>query len=169
VNLPLLMKFGLTMGSKIPPHWPPFLPERAYILRLLLEKNEFVISDSPAFVAWYADLPCVNLPVQRVDYETMKAKAQERGAKLAGFVMTPVSAKVERITDLYTGPYSEWRDLIIRGPMLAFDRDFAPSPEFPYKVPIPLVGTSVGEKENISLSMVFYTDKPRTMKKPPVP
>ena len=53
--------------------------------------------------------------------------------------------------------------------MLAFDRDFAPSPEFPYKVPIPLVGTSVGEKENISLSMVFYTDKPRTMKKPPVP
>jgi hypothetical protein len=83
--------------------------------------------------------------------------------------MTPVSAKVERITDLYTGPYSEWRDLIIRGPMLAFDRDFAPSPEFPYKVPIPLVGTSVGEKENISLSMVFYTDKPRTMKKPPVP
>lgn len=169
VNLPLLMKFGLTMGSKIPPHWPPFLPERAYILRLLLEKNEFVISDSPAFVAWYADVPCVNLPVQRVDYETMKAKAQERGAKLAGFVMTPVSAKVERITDLYTGPYSEWRDLIIRGPMLAFDRDFAPSPEFPYKVPIPLVGTSVGEKENISLSMVFYTDKPRTMKKPPVP
>ena len=169
VNLPMLMKFGLTMGSKIPPHWPPFLPERAYILRLLLEKNEFVISDSPAFVAWYADVPCVNLPVQRVDYETMKAKAQERGAKLAGFVMTPVSAKVERITDLYTGPYSEWRDLIIRGPMLAFDRDFAPSPEFPYKVPIPLVGTSVGEKENISLSMVFYTDKPRTMKKPPVP
>ncbi len=169
VNLPLLMKFGLTMGSKIPPHWPPFLPERAHILRLLLEKNEFVISDSPAFVAWYADVPCVNLPVQRVDYETMKAKAQERGAKLAGFVMTPISAKVERITDLYTGPYSEWRDLIIRGPMLAFDRDFAPSPEFPYKVPIPLVGTSVGEKENISLSMVFYTAKPRAMKKPPVP
>ncbi len=169
VNLPVLMKFGLTMGSKIPPHWPPFLPERAYILRLLMEKNEFVISDSPAFVAWYADVPCVNLPVQRVDYETMKAKAAERGVKLAGFVMTPVSAKVERITDLYTGPYSEWRDLIIRGPMLAFDKDFAPSPEFPYKVPIPLVGTSVGEKENISLSMVFYTDKPRAMKKPPVP
>jgi hypothetical protein len=169
VNLPLLMKFGLTMGSKIPPHWPPFLPERAYILRLLMEKNEFVISDSPAFVAWYADVPCVNLPVQRVDYETMKAKAEERGAKLAGFVMTPVSAKVERITDLYTGPYAEWRDLIIRGPMLAFDRDFVPSPEFPYKVPIPLVGTPVGEKENLSLSMVFYTDKPRAMKKPTQP
>jgi hypothetical protein len=53
--------------------------------------------------------------------------------------------------------------------MLAFDRDFAPSPEFAYKVPIPLVGTPVGEKENLSLSMVFYTDKARAMRKPPVP
>lgn len=165
VNLPVLMKFGLTMGGKIPPHWPPFLPERAYILRLLLEKDEFVISDSPAFVAWYADVPCVNLPVQRADYETMKAKAAERGAKLAGFVMTPVSAKVERITDVYTGPYSEWRDLIMRGPMLAFDKDFLPHPEFPFKTPIPLVGVPIGDKENLSLSMTFYTDKGRTIRK----
>lgn len=165
VNLPVLMKFGLTMGGKIPPHWPPFLPERAFILRLLAERNEFIISDSPAFVAWYADLPCVNLPVQRADYEVMKTKAEERGAKLAGFVMTPVSAKTERITDVYTGPWSEWRDLIVRGPMLAFDKDFTPSPEFPFKIPVPLVATPVGEKEHLSLSMVFYTDKPRTVKK----
>lgn len=165
VNLPVLMKFGLTMGGKIPPHWPPFLPERAYILRLLMEKDEFVISDSPAFVAWYGDVPCVNLPTQRADYERMKATAEERGAKLAGFVMTPVSAKVERITDIYTGPYSEWRDLVIRGPMLAFDRDFSPSPEFPFKIPIPLVGQPVGEKENLSLPMVFYTDKARVIRK----
>lgn len=165
VNLPVLMKFGLTMGGKIPPHWPPFLPERVFLVRLLLEKNEFVLSDSPAFVAWYADVPCVNLPVQRADYERMKTQAEERGAKLAGFIMTPVSAKVERINDLYTGPYSEWRDLIIRGPMLAFDKDFMPSPEFPFKIPIPLVGTPIGNKENLSLSMVFYTDKARTIRK----
>lgn len=165
VNLPVLMKFGLTMGGKIPPHWPPYLPERAFILSLLVEKDEFVITDSPAFIAWYADIPSVNLPVQRADHEVMKAKAEERGAKLAGFVMTPVSAKVERITDLYTGPYSEWRDLVIRGPMLAFDRDFAPSPDFPYRIPIPLAGTSVGERENVSLSMVLYSEKPRTSRK----
>ncbi|WP_395716208.1 hypothetical protein [Prosthecobacter sp.] len=165
VNLPVLMKFGLTMGGKIPPHWPPFLPERAFLLRLLVERDEFLISDSPAFVAWYADVPCVNLCTQRADYEVMKARAEERGAKLAGFIMTPVSAKVERIADVYTGPYSEWRDLIIRGPMLAFDKDFLPHPDFPYKVPVPLVGQPVGDKENLSLPMVFYTDKARTIRK----
>jgi hypothetical protein len=165
VNLPVLIKFGLTMGGKIPPHWPPFLPERVFILRLLTEKNEFIISDSPAFVAWYGDVPCVNLCTQRGDYELMKSKAEARGVKLAGFVMTPVSAKVERISDMFTGPYSEWRDLIIRGPMLAFDRDFSPSPEFPFKNPIPLVGQAVGDKEHLSLPMVFYTDKARSMRK----
>jgi hypothetical protein len=165
VTLPVVMKFGLTMGAKIPPHWPPYLPERAYLLSLLIEKDEFVIADSPAFVAWYADVPCVNLPVQRADYEVMKAKAEERGAKLAGFVITPVSAKSERITDIFTGPYAEWRDLIIRGPMLAFDKDFAPSPEFPFRIPVPLVGAAVGSRENVSLSMVFYSDKQRSLRK----
>ena len=165
VNLPVLMKFGLTMGGKIPPHWPPFLPERISILRLLTEKNEFIISDSPGFVAWYGDVPCVDLCTQRGDYEVMKSKADARSVKLAGFVMTPVSAKVERITDLYTGPYSEWRDLIIRGPMLAFDRDFSPSPEFPFKNLVPLVGQTVGDKEHLSLPMVFYTDKARSVRK----
>jgi len=165
VNLPVLVKFGLTMGGKMPPHWPPFLPERIFILRLLAEKNEYIISDSPAFVAWYADIPAVNLPVQRADYERFKTLAESRGAKLAGFVMTPVSAKVERITDVFTGPYAEWRDLIIRGPMLAFDKDFQPSPEFPFKTPIPLVGVPVGDKESLSLPMVFYTDKARSIRK----
>ena len=165
VNLPVVMKFGLTMRGKIPPHWPPFIPDRVAILRSLTEKSEFIISDSPAFVAWYGDVPCVDLCVQRGDYEVMKSKAEARGVKLAGFVMTPVSAKVEHITDIYTGPYSEWRDLIVRGPMLAFDRDFTPSPEFPYKNPIPLVGQTVGDKEHLSLPMVFYTDKARSVKK----
>ena len=165
VTLPVVMKFGLTMGPRIPPHWPPFLPERAFLMGLLLEKDEFIISDAPAFVAWYADVPCVNLPLQRTDYEVMKAKAEERGAKLAGFVMTPVSARSERITDVFTGPYGEWRDLIIRGPMLAFDKDFAPSPDFPFRIPVPLVGAAVGSRENVSLSMVFYSDKQRTLRK----
>jgi hypothetical protein len=165
VNLPVVIKFGLTMGGKIPPHWPPFLPARVAILRQLTEKNDYLISDSPAFIAWYGDVPCVDLCTQRVDYELMKTKAEERGAKLAGFVMTPVSTKVEHFTDVFTGPYAEWRDLIVRGPMLAFDRDFSPSPEFPFKNPIPLFAQPVGDKEHLSLPMVFYTDKARSAKK----
>jgi hypothetical protein len=49
--------------------------------------------------------------------------------------------------------------------MLAFDKDFAPSPDFPFRIPVPLVGAAVGSRENVSLSMVFYSDKQRTLRK----
>lgn len=165
VNLPVFIKFGLTMGNKIPPHWPPYIPDRAAILRAMIEGDEYVFSDAPGFVAWYGDVPCVALPAKRADFETMKVLAAERGARLAGIIMTPVSSKCESISDLFTGPYGEWRDLVIRGPMHAFDKDFTPDPDFPYRVPNPLVIVAVGSKESLSMPMVFYSDTERRPKR----
>jgi len=161
VNLPVYLKFGLTLGSRMQPHWPPFIPERAAILRELVEADEFLMSDAPAFVAWYADVPCAALPVQREDFATFQKAAADRKVRLAGFVMTPVSAKGERFSDVFTGPYGEWRDLIVRGPMLAFEKDFSPSPEFPFKVIHPLIAIPMGSKESLTMPMVFYSDRNR--------
>lgn len=166
VNLPVYLKFGLTLGSRMQPHWPPFVPERAAVLKVLVEPDEYLLSDAPAFVAWYADVPCAALPVQREDFATFQKAAADRQAKLAGFVMTPVSAKCERFSDVFSGPYAEWRDLIVRGPMLAFEKDFSPSPEFPFKVVHPLIAMPVGSKESLSMPMVFYSDRNRVP--PPV-
>jgi hypothetical protein len=164
VNLPVFLKFGLSMGSKIPPHWPPYVPDRVAVLKTMIEDDEYLFSDSPGYVAWYADVPCVALPVQRADFETMRATAAGRDAKLAGIVMTPVSAACDRLTDIFTGPWGEWRDLIIRGPMHAFDKDFSPEPAFPYRIVNPLIAVTVGSKESLSLPMVFYSEKERRPK-----
>lgn len=169
VNLPVFLKFGLSMGSKMPPHWPPYVPERAAVLGRMVEKDEFLLSDAPGFVAWYADVPCAALPVQRADFDTLRATAAERGAKLAGIVMTPVSARCERLTDIFTGPWAEWRDLIIRGPMHAFDHDFSPEPEFPFRVVNPLIAVPVGTRESLNLPMVFYSEKERRARAPETP
>jgi hypothetical protein len=143
VNLPVLMKFGLTMGGKIPPHWPPFLPERAYILRLLMEKDEFVISDSPAFVAWYADVPCVNLPMQRLDYEAMKAKAEERGAQTgrirhdAGVRQGGAHHRHLHRSRMPSGVTSS-----CAAPCSPLTAISSPQSRVPFKTPVPLVGTA---------------------------
>jgi hypothetical protein len=165
VNLPVFIKFGLTMRDKIPSHWPPYMPDRAALLHTMLESDEFVFSDAPGFVAWYGDVPCVSLPAKRPDFDTIKTLAADRGARVAGFVMTPVSAECERISDIFTGPYGEWRDLVIRGPMHAFDKDFIPEPDFLYRVPNPLVIVQVGSKESLSMPMVFYSEKERRPKR----
>ena len=169
VNLPVFIKFGLTMGPKIPPHWPPYFPERAAYLNSMIDADEYVFSDAPGYIAWYGDVPCVALPTQRDDFETMKTRASERGAKLAGIIMTPVSAACERISDIFTGPYAEWRDLVIRGPMHAFDKDFSPEPSFLYRVPNPLIMIQIGSKESLSMPMVFYAEKERRPRRKDTP
>ena len=161
VRLPSQLKVGLTMAGRQFPHWPPYVPDRVEVVGRLVEGKEVVFSDAPWFVAWYADVPAVWVPERRSDFYSLRDKLSANGTPAAGVVVTPVSGRQAYVGDLFTGSYSEWPDLILRGPMLAFDKAFLPDPEFPYKVPLPLVAFPIGERENLGIFMVFYTDKPR--------
>ncbi|SKA76265.1 hypothetical protein SAMN02745166_00139 [Prosthecobacter debontii] len=162
--LPAQIKLGMTMRNRIYPHWPPYVPANVSLLNKLLDPGEILFADAPWFTAWYVDVPSVWIPIKRDEFEPMKTLAEAQGAKVAGFVITPISSHVEYVHEALSGPYREWPDLIFRGPMVAFDREFPARPGFPYKVPLPLVAIPVGPKENLSLQMTFYTDRPRTVK-----
>ncbi|MEN3940427.1 hypothetical protein WJU23_03965 [Prosthecobacter sp. SYSU 5D2] len=163
-SLPAQVKLGLTLRNRIYPHWPPYVPDRVSLVRRLVTPEEIIFSDAPWFVAWYADTPAVWIPVKRDEYGLMKERAMAHGNPVAGFVMTPLSARLKYLHEAFTGPYGEWPDLLFRGPMLAFDREFLPIADFEFKVPLPLVALPVGAKENLSLQMTFYTDRPRTLR-----
>jgi hypothetical protein len=164
-ELPAHIKAGLVLRSRIHPHWPPYVPDRVALVRKLMEPDEVVFADVPWFVAWYADVPAVMLPVKRTDFNTISGILEGKGAHVAGVIVTPYSSRVGYLHETFSGAYSEWTDLIFRGPMLALDREFTPNPEFKYKLPLPLVAFAVGAKENISMQMTFYTDKVRSLKK----
>lgn len=163
-TLPAQVKLGLTLGGRIYPQWPPYVPDRVALLKRLVEPGEVVFSDAPWFVAWYADLPAVWVPVRREDFAQMKGRAEAAGHPVAGFVMTPVSTQTRYLHELFTGPYSEWPDLLFRAPLLAFDREFPARADFEYKIPVPLVAVPVGSRENLSLQMTFYTNRQRLLK-----
>lgn len=163
-TLPAQVKLGLTLGGRIFPHWPPYVPDRVSLLKRLVEPQEILFSDAPWFVAWYADLPAAWVPVRREDFVQMKARAEAAGHPVAGFVMTPVSAQTRYLHELFTGPYGEWPDLVFRAPLLAFDREFPGRADFEFKIPVPLVAVPVGSRENLSLQMTFYTNRQRLLK-----
>ena len=94
----------------------------------------------------------------------MTTRIEAQGSRVGGVVVTPVSARVNYLSDAFNGSYKEWPDLIFRGPMLAFDRNFPARDDFPYKVPVPLVAIPVGDSETLSLLMTLYTDRLRTVK-----
>ena len=163
-TLPGDLKMGLTMRNRIYPHWPPYVPSQVPVLARLIEPNEIIFTDAPWFLSWYADIPCAWMPVKRADFATMQDQFKKQKIMVAGFVVTPISAKLNYLQEAFTGPYSEWPDLIFRGPLLAFDKDFQPYPEFPYKMAMPLMATSIGAKENLSYQMTFYSDRVRNPK-----
>lgn len=75
-ELPAHVKEGLMLRGRIRPHWPPYVPDRITFVRRLLEPDEIVFADVPWFVAWYADVPAVWLPVKRSDFTAMVAQAE---------------------------------------------------------------------------------------------
>jgi hypothetical protein len=164
-RLPTALKAGLAMRNQLA-HWPPYLPERVAVLPLIMEPNEIIAADAPWFSAWYADVTSVWIPAQRSDFEAMRKTAADQKSPFAGFLITPISAAVpEYLGQIFEGPYSEWPDLVFRGPMLGFDREFVPFPDFPYKVPVPLVPFTVSGGDSQSMLMAFYTDRQRKIKK----
>jgi hypothetical protein len=92
--------------------------------------------------------------------------ADKAGHPVAGMVVTPVSTKAESMVYLFNGPWSDWTDMVLRGPSMAFDREMRTWPDFLVPVAMPLVGFSVGEAEGLGLLMAFYTDWVRTPRKP---
>ena len=163
-DLPAQVKMGLVLRGRIYPHWPPYVPDRVSYIRRLIEPDEVIFSDAPWFVAWYADVRSIWLPVRRSDFAAMTQMAETAGTSVAGIVVTPLSSRVQHLHEAFSGPYGEWPDLIFRGPMLALDREFMPHPEFKYKIPLPLMVQTIGARENLSMQMTFYTDKVRTPK-----
>jgi len=159
--LPDALRGGLMLRGRLS-QWPPYAADRVALVNRLLEPGEVVMADAPWFVAWYADVTAIWMPVRREEFAQMKAEVERAKGKVAGVVITPVSGTAASFGALLEGTWAEWPDLIFRGPMLAFDREMRTWPDFPYPVAVPLMGFSAGDTEGLGLLMAFYTDKQRT-------
>ena len=159
-KLPTALRIGIAFRGQLA-QWPPYMPDRFARLSKFVTEKEVLFSDAPWALAWYADRTTVWMPVARNQFALMKSKADSHGAQIAGFVITPISAKVERLTDIFEGPYREWADLVYRGPMIAFQQEVRSLSEFPYNSIYPLVAAPLPETGGLNVMMVFYADRIR--------
>ena len=125
-TLPTELTIGLATKGQFA-HWPPYLPERTADVREYAKDNEYVMSDAPWTVAWYADTTSVWLPLKRKQFHEMSEAAKESGAEVAGILMTPESLRSERAADVFAenSEYHDWTPLVFRGVMAGFGVDVA--------------------------------------------
>jgi hypothetical protein len=166
--MPDSIRGGLMLRGQLA-QWPPYAADRVSLVPRLIDPQEVVMSDAPWFIAWYADIPSIWLPVRRDELTALRQEIENTNWKVAGVVITPVSARCTMLGDIFNGSWSEWPDVILRGPVMALDREIRTWQDFPYQVPVPLVGFSAGDSESLGLLMVFYTDRQRTLRPKPGP
>lgn len=159
-SLPDSLRAGLVLRGHLS-QWPPYAADRVALVGRLLEEDEVLLADAPWFTAWYTDKASIWLPVRRADLPPLQSAVEQTGRRIAGVVVTPYSARAEYLGQLFEGPWGEWPDVILRGLLLAFEREMRTWPDFPYTVAVPLVGFSTGEAEGLGLLMAFYTDRQR--------
>lgn len=160
VKLPSAIRVGIAYRGQLA-NWPPYMPDRFARLGGFMTSRDVLFSDAPWALAWYADCPTVWIPVSRSQFEPMKTRIEAQGGNVAGFVMTPISARVERLPEIFDGSYREWADVVYRGPMIAFQQEVRSVGAFPYNAVYPLYAVPLPETGGLNVMLVYYADKIR--------
>ena len=106
--------------SKYRVNWPPYIPPFIAILNTWTSENEYIASDMPWAVAWYADRKSLLIPVQMTDFLNIYDWSEMRGS-LVGLYLTPITGNRQLINEIIKGTEKDWAPLIIRS---AHSKDF---------------------------------------------
>ncbi len=136
----------LLSGSPLRVQWPPYVPPFIAILNKWTSENEYIASDMPWAVAWYADRKSLWLPDSIKDFLAL-SDYNRLGGPLAGLYLTPETGNKALISDVVKGEYKEWAPFILRNVNM---RDF------------PLHAATALPLDN---ECIFYSDRPRWSEK----
>ena len=142
-------------------HWPPYMPRQIHKVAAFTKPDEIILTDMPWAVAWYADRPAVWLPMERKQFDEMRALAGKQNVAVAGFLMTPESLRADRAAEVFSGEYREWARLAFRGIVAGFGLDTMAQGDFPYREFIPLAGQPGNEAGRFVAEMAFMSDRKR--------
>ncbi len=82
---------GLTL-KKSYPNWPPYFPSAlSNTLNVWVDDDNYVMSDQPWAVAWYADKNAIWLPTKTKTFKQIESIAKEQRTPIAGIHISPTS------------------------------------------------------------------------------
>jgi hypothetical protein len=159
MTLPQNLRIGLFRKNELM-NWPPYAPSRLSQLTKMTTENEAIVADAPWSVAWYADRSSVWLPTTQLQFGQVQTLLRDHGMKVAGMLFSPWSTKDYTLSTQPGGEYSQWNDLVFRGPVLGLgvDLGMAVKDRLSFGVPYTLAGLP-GSEGQMARGLVFYSDK----------
>ena len=119
----LPMIFVLLPPRTSPLAYPPYNPPEIQQVASLIQEREWMMSDVPWAVAWYADRKSLWMPVTIKDFETLNDYNQLHG-QLVGLYLTPITGNKSFIQEIVKGEYKDWEPFITRNVSRPALKDF---------------------------------------------
>lgn len=162
LSLPQIVRIGILTGSRGIPAWPPYYPPGLnQDLRNQTSEKEFILTDQPAAVGWYANRKAVGLPRMVDQFMVLERILKFHGSKVGGILVTP-SSTVNQDIRTVASTYGEFTPLVLEGVMLLQTKDRNPVYLFDHSRALSPLAKRFGASDSRQFiqgaEMIFYKD-----------
>ena len=123
LNLPQIVRVGILTAHRGHSAWPPYYPLGiSQEVRNQTQAGDFILTDQPAAVSWYADRKTLDIPSLVSHFTTLERVLSFHGGKVGSILVTP-SSTMGRDIRAVSGYYGEFAPLVLEGSILGQTRD----------------------------------------------
>lgn len=129
-----MIPLGINFLQRNPPRfaYPPYFPPVLFIVQDWIDSEEVLAADIPWGTAWYSDRTSLWVPVKKKDFNEIN----DFKYKISVMLLTPESSNRKLLSEIQTGEYRDWANLIKRTDLkdlpLPFFTPLPPNPEQDY-------------------------------------
>lgn len=126
LSLPQMVRVGILTASRGIPAWPPYFPPGLNRdLRAQTSEKDFILTDQPSAVGWYADRKAIGLPKMVEQFMVLERILKFHGGKVGSILVTPSSTLNADLRTI-AASYGEFTPLVLEGTVLLQTKDRNP-------------------------------------------
>ncbi len=126
LSLPDVVRVGILTSHRGIPAWPPYYPLGiTKDIRDQTKPEDFILTDQPAAIAWYADRKAINFPKQVSQFEVLERLLSFHNRKVGSILVSPKSTSKADLTQVQA-TYGDFAPLVLEGSILLQSKDKDP-------------------------------------------
>ena len=170
LNLPHIVRVGILTASRGIPAWPPYYPQGLNRdLRSQTAEKDFILTDQPAAVGWYADRKAIGIPKMVEQFMVLERILKFHGGKVGSILVTPSSTSKMNLRTIASS-YGEFTPLVLEGTVLFQTKDKNPVYLFDHSQALAPLAQRFGTPDSRQFiqgaEMILYKDLQETAPQP---
>lgn len=164
------MRVGILTASRGIPAWPPYYPQGLNRdLRSQTAEKDFILTDQPAAVGWYADRKAIGIPKMVEQFMVLERILKFHGGKVGSILVTPSSTSKMNLRTIASS-YGEFTPLVLEGTVLFQTKDKNPVYLFDHSQALAPLAQRFGTPDSRQFiqgaEMILYKDLQETAPQP---